>query len=88
MAASRYVPPKPGTVEYYWEHVRGGWACLRSDNGEKVCVLNTESHRGLMRDGALIMEPVDRDVWLIHFTSALLYVEDLKQILASMPTEA
>lgn len=56
--------------------------------GFKLAVLGTRHHQGLMRNGQMIMEPMPRETWALHFTRPIVSVNELQALLDSLPAEA
>lgn len=69
-----------------WQGVIDGWVAFLGPY--KVAVLNTKHHQGLVRNGALVWEPMDRSLWTIHFTSPAMKIEVLETVVGSIPKEA
>lgn len=69
-----------------WERNNEGY--MAWSGALKVAVLSTKHNLGLMREGRVILEPMDRSSWGIHFTSPAMPVDLIAAIIASIPTEA
>ena len=50
--------------------------------------VSTKEHRGLYRDGVTQYEDMQRSSWSIHFTSPGMLLDDLRAVVAALPTEA
>ena len=53
-----------------------------------VGILYTSHHRGAIKDGQVLYEPMPRDSWNIHWTSPQVSLPLLEAVLQGLPADA